>query len=122
MKESPPVIRPQATTKLFTQSMTTAPVAPPVEQLVPGECHIPIISYPPSYTSTLAAAPVLEAITPFVPLVPVTEETSTPPSPVESPEDLPTSPGDEHVVILVPDSQPVVLPTTNSFANHKPTY
>ncbi|RXN34829.1 UDP-xylose and UDP-N-acetylglucosamine transporter [Labeo rohita] len=68
MKESPPVVCPQATTKPCTQSMTTPPVAPPVEQLVP------------------------EPVTPFVPLVPVTEKTSAPPSPVESPEALPASP------------------------------
>lgn len=117
------MVCPQATTKPCTQSMTTPPVAPPVEQLVPGECHKPIISYPPSYASTLVPPPVSEPVTPFVPLVPVTEKTSAPPSPVESPEALPASPGDEHVVIpVVPDSQPVVLPATNSFANHKPTY
>uniref|UniRef100_A0A671NYJ3 Coiled-coil-helix-coiled-coil-helix domain containing 3b n=1 Tax=Sinocyclocheilus anshuiensis TaxID=1608454 RepID=A0A671NYJ3_9TELE len=110
MKVPPPVVRPQATTKSSTQSTT---VASPVERLVSGELHVPIIPHPPSYASTLVPPPPLsEPVTPFVPLVPVTEETSAPPSPVKSPEGLPTPPptGDEHVAILVPDSQPVVLP------------
>uniref|UniRef100_A0A8C1SIU0 Coiled-coil-helix-coiled-coil-helix domain containing 3b n=1 Tax=Cyprinus carpio TaxID=7962 RepID=A0A8C1SIU0_CYPCA len=111
MKESPPVVHPQASPKSSTQS--TAPVAPPAERLVPGEHHVPIIPRPPSYASTLVPPPVLEPITPFVPLVTGTEETSAPPSNhLKSPESLPNPPptGDELVVILVPDPQPAVPP------------
>uniref|UniRef100_A0A672NFV9 Coiled-coil-helix-coiled-coil-helix domain containing 3b n=1 Tax=Sinocyclocheilus grahami TaxID=75366 RepID=A0A672NFV9_SINGR len=107
MKESPPVVHPQASPKSSTQS--TAPVAPPVERWVPGEHRVPIIPHPPSYASTLVPPPVSEPITP---LVTGTEETPAPPSNVESPESLPNPPptGDEHVAILVPDPQPAVLP------------
>uniref|UniRef100_A0A8C2Q2P5 Coiled-coil-helix-coiled-coil-helix domain containing 3b n=1 Tax=Cyprinus carpio TaxID=7962 RepID=A0A8C2Q2P5_CYPCA len=111
MKESPPVVHPQASPKSSTQS--TAPVAPPAERLVPGEHHVSIIPHPPSYASTLVPPPVSEPITPFVSLVTGTEETSTPPSNhLKSPESLPNPPptGDEHVVILVPDPQPAVPP------------
>ncbi|XP_042608733.1 coiled-coil-helix-coiled-coil-helix domain containing 3b [Cyprinus carpio] len=111
MKESPPVVHPQASPKSSTQS--TAPVAPPAERLVPGEHHVPIIPHPPSYASTLVPPPVSEPITHFVPLVTGTEETSAPPSNhLKSPESLPNPPptGDEHVVILVPDPQPAVPP------------
>ncbi|XP_026058197.1 mucin-17-like isoform X2 [Carassius auratus] len=111
MKESPPVVHPQASPKSSTQS--TAPVAPPVERLVPGEHQVPIIPHPPSYASTLVPPPVSVPIKPFVPLVTGTEETSAPPSNlVKSPESLPNPPptGDEHVAILVPDPQPAVLP------------
>uniref|UniRef100_A0A671K6Y1 Vegetative cell wall protein gp1-like n=1 Tax=Sinocyclocheilus anshuiensis TaxID=1608454 RepID=A0A671K6Y1_9TELE len=105
MKESPPVVHPQASPKSSTQS--TAPVAPPVERWVPGEHRVPIIPHPPSYANTLVPPPVSEPITP---LVTGTEETSAPPSNVESPESLPNPPptGDEHVAILVPDPQPAV--------------
>ncbi|XP_058623973.1 coiled-coil-helix-coiled-coil-helix domain containing 3b isoform X2 [Onychostoma macrolepis] len=106
MKDSPPVVHPQASTKSSTQS--TPAVAPLVEQLVPGEHHGPIIPHPPSYASTLVPPPVSEPITPFVPLVPGTEKTSAPPSPENFPNPPPT--GDEHVAILVPDPQPAVLP------------
>ncbi len=106
MKESPPVLHPQASTKSSTQS--TPPVALPVERLVPGEHHGPIIPHPPSYASTLVPPPVSEPITPFVPLVTGTEKTSAPPSPESLPNPPPT--GDEHVAILVPEPQPAVLP------------
>lgn len=96
----------QASTKSSSQS--TPPVAPPVERLVPGEHHGPIIPHPPSYASTLVPPPVSEPITPFVTLVTGTEETSVPPSPESLPNRPPT--GDEHVAILVPDPQPAVLP------------
>ncbi|XP_059391852.1 coiled-coil-helix-coiled-coil-helix domain containing 3b isoform X2 [Carassius carassius] len=111
MKESPPVVHPQASPKSSTQS--TAPVAPPVERLVPGEHQVPVISHPPSYASTLVPPPVSVPIKPFVPLVTGTVETSAPPSNlIKSPESLPNPPptGDEHVAILVPDPQPAVLP------------
>ncbi len=101
MKESPPVLHPQASTKSSTQS--TPPVAPPVERLVPGEHHGPIIPHPHSYTSTLVPPPVSDPITP---LVTGTEETSAPPSP-ESLTNPPAT-GDEHV--LVPEPQLSVLP------------
>ncbi|ROI37091.1 MICOS complex subunit MIC19 [Anabarilius grahami] len=108
MKESPPVFRPQAPTRSFMQSPSAPPVAPPVECSVPDERHVPIMPRSPSYASALVPPPILKPITPLVP--PVTEETSTPPSSVESPT------GNEHVVvpdpqpgsanILVPDPQP----------------
>ncbi len=101
IKESPPVLHPQASTKSSTQS--TPPVAPPVERFVPGEHHGPIIPHPPSYTSTLVPPPVSEPITP---LVTGTDETSAPPSPESLPNPPPT--GDEHV--LVPEPQLAALP------------
>ncbi len=101
MKESPPVLHPQASTKSSTQS--TPPVAPPVERLVPGEHHGHIIPHPHSYTSTLVPPPVSDPITP---LVTGTEETSAPPSPESLPNPPPT--GDEHV--LVPEHQLAALP------------
>ncbi|XP_026057728.1 MICOS complex subunit MIC19-like isoform X3 [Carassius auratus] len=91
MKESPPVVHPQASPKSSTQS--TAPVAPPVERLVPGEHQVPIIPHPPSYASTLVPPPVSVPIKPLVPLVTGTEETSAPPlNLVKSPESLPNPP------------------------------
>ncbi|XP_077066123.1 coiled-coil-helix-coiled-coil-helix domain containing 3b isoform X2 [Siphateles boraxobius] len=97
MKESPPVVRPQAPTRSSSST-------PPVESSVPGERHVPIMPHSPSYASALVPPPLSESITPLVP--PVTEETSTPPSSVWSPEGLSTPPptGNEHVV--VPDPQP----------------
>lgn len=100
------MLHPQASTKSSTQS--TPPVAPPVERLVPGEHHGPIIPHPPSYASTLVPPPVSEPITSFVPLATGTEETSAPPSPESLPNPPPT--GDEHVAILVPEPQLAVLP------------
>jgi len=87
MKESPPVVRPQAPTR----SSST----PPVESSVPDEHHVPIMPHSPSYASALVPPPLSEP--------PVTEETSTPPSSVQG---LPIPPptGTEHVV--VPDPQP----------------
>ncbi|KAG1957598.1 coiled-coil-helix-coiled-coil-helix domain containing 3b [Pimephales promelas] len=86
MKESPPVVRPQAPTR----SSST----PPVESSVPDEHHVPIMPHSPSYASALVP-PLSEPS--------VTEETSTPPSSVQG---LPIPPptGTEHVV--VPDPQP----------------
>ncbi|XP_043083799.1 coiled-coil-helix-coiled-coil-helix domain containing 3b isoform X2 [Puntigrus tetrazona] len=101
MKETPPVLHLQSSTKSSTQS--TAPITPPVERLVPGEHHVPIIPHPPSYASTLVPPPVSEPITPFVPLTGI-EETSAPPSPESLPNPPPT--GDERAAILVPDPQP----------------
>ncbi|XP_048013665.1 coiled-coil-helix-coiled-coil-helix domain containing 3b isoform X1 [Megalobrama amblycephala] len=108
MKESPPVVRPQAPTRSFMQSPSTPPVAPPVECSFPDERHVPIMPHSPSYASALVPPPISKPITPLVPLV--TEETSTPPSSVDSPT------GNKHVVvpdpqpgsanILVPDPQP----------------
>ncbi|CAM4733850.1 unnamed protein product [Leuciscus chuanchicus] len=96
MKKSPPVVRPQAPTR--------SPSTPPVESSVPDERHVPIMPHSPSYASALVPPPLSEPITPLVPHV--TEETSTPPSSVQSPDGLPVPPptGNEHVV--VPDPQP----------------
>ncbi|KAK7117201.1 hypothetical protein R3I94_022684 [Phoxinus phoxinus] len=93
MKESPPVVRPQAPTR--------SPPTPPVESSVPDEHHVPIMPHSPSYASALVPPPLSEPITALVP--PVTKETS--PSSVQSPEGLPIPPptGNEHVV--VPDPQ-----------------
>lgn len=90
------MVRPQAPTRSFMQSPSTPPVAPLVECSVPNERHVPIMPHSPSYASALVPPPLSKPITPLVP--PVTEETSTPPSSVESPT------GNEHVV--VPDPQP----------------
>ncbi|KAK7121905.1 hypothetical protein R3I93_022865 [Phoxinus phoxinus] len=80
MKESPPVVRPQAPTR--------SPPTPPVESSVPDEHHVPIMPHSPSYASALVPPPLSEPITALVP--PVTKDTS--PSSVQSPEGLPIPP------------------------------
>ncbi|XP_056128579.1 coiled-coil-helix-coiled-coil-helix domain containing 3b [Rhinichthys klamathensis goyatoka] len=96
MKESPPVVRPQAPTR----SSST----PPAESSVPDERNVPIMPHSPSYASALVPPPLWEPITPLVP--PVTEETSTPPSFVQSPEGLPIPPPTSTEHVGVPDPQP----------------
>ncbi|XP_067235313.1 coiled-coil-helix-coiled-coil-helix domain containing 3b isoform X2 [Chanodichthys erythropterus] len=124
MKESPPVVRPQAPTRSFMQSPSTPPVAPPVECSVPDERHVPIVPHSPSYVSALVPPPISKPITPLVPLV--TEETSTPPSSVDSPtvssEPLTAPPLEEPtsapVEPLIPPpvatstTEPVTIPTS----------
>ncbi|XP_050955122.1 coiled-coil-helix-coiled-coil-helix domain containing 3b isoform X2 [Labeo rohita] len=109
MKESPPVVCPQATTKPCTQSMTTPPVAPPVEQLVP----VPVTektSAPPSPVESPEALPVSPAAQPASgkPVdLPVDPETS--PSPISIPAPI-QSVLEESAVSQSGSASSVVLP------------